>query len=56
MDWEHGTFGIIHRDCTYEPKSDFSINLYCLVEAEEKTGYLCNVKRAIDGKERYVIM
>ena len=45
------TFGIMHRDGSYEPKSDFSLKLDMLVEAEENTGYLCTVKRAIDKKE-----
>ena len=47
------SFGIMHRDGSYEPRSDFSIRLDMLVEAEENTGYLCTVKRAIDKKERY---
>ena len=48
--------GIIHgRDGQRsESKGDFAIKLDALIEANEKTGYLATVKRAIDCEERYV--
>ena len=35
-----------------ESKGDFAIKLDALIEADEKTGYLATVKRAIDCEER----
>ena len=37
-----------------ESKGDFAIKLDALIEANEKTGYLATVKRAIDCEERYI--
>ena len=33
-------------------KSDFSIKLDMMIEAQQNTGYLATVKRAIDGEQR----
>lgn len=52
VDWNNGTFGITQRDGNIDCRSDFAIKLTMLVEADDRTGYLCMVKRAIDGKER----
>lgn len=55
VDWEGGGFGYALRDGSFDCKSDFAIRLTMLIEAEEKTGYMCYVKRAIDGQERYYV-
>lgn len=35
-------------------KSDFALKLSAMVEAGDNTGFLANVKRAIDGQQKYV--
>ena len=45
------TFGIMKKD-RYVPKSDFSIKLITMVEAQENTGYVAEVIRDVDNQIR----
>ena len=55
VDWDFPSVGIVgHDGHRSESKGDFAIRLDALIEANEKTGYLATVKRAIDDEERYV--
>lgn len=53
IDWNHPSIGCVGKDHSKGPtKSDFAIKLDMMVEAEQNTGYLATVKRAIDGEQR----
>ena len=55
VSWEDAEIGILRRDNTKEKKTDFAIQLKCLVEAQSNTGYSCKVKRFQDMEERCII-
>ena len=55
MDWDEATLYIQQNDGSLSTKkSDFAIELCAMVEAKDNTGFLSNVKRAIDGTQKYV--
>ena len=55
MMWDEPAIHLQQNDgCLSNKKSDFAIKLSAMVEAGENTGFLANVKRAIDGQQKYV--
>ena len=52
MNWDEGTSGKLVRG-ELRSVNDFAIRITTLVEAGELTGYYCQVKRELDGEERY---
>lgn len=54
-DWETGTSGrVLGRD-KKSVMCDFAIRLNTMVEANEMTGFHCDIKREMDKAERYNI-
>ena len=49
---EDASFGVIKKK-TYFPKSNFYLQLLHFVSADHLTGFVCTVKRHLDGQERY---
>jgi len=53
MDWDDPALYIQQNDGSRSlKKADFAIRLSAMVEAEDNTGFLAIVKRAIDGREK----
>lgn len=52
-DWDPPAIGLFRKDGqNSEAKGDFAISLEAMVEAGIYTGYLAQVKRAVDGKTK----
>jgi hypothetical protein len=52
-DYVEGTCGVLDRNNTRTRKGDFAMRILSFVEAGDNTGYFCNIKRQMDGLERY---
>ena len=56
VDWVLCETGIVRKDGTKsDAKGDFAITLTAMIEAGANTGFLADVKRAIDGERRLVM-
>lgn len=52
-DYSQGTCGVVDKAGARTRKGDFAIKVVSFVKAGENTGYFCNIRREMDGIERY---
>ena len=52
IDWENPSISTVHADGSFSKKGDFAIKISAMVEAQDNTGFIAVVKRAIDNKKR----